>query len=293
MVPDTRPSRWQLACQLARASNLPTVWSNVLAGWILSGQPLHWGLAFALVGGSLVYAGGCTLNDAFDARWDRLHRPTRAIPSGAMTIREVWALGSVQLTAGTGFLLWAGANAWLVAALVAMILLYDWCHKRNVWAVVAMGLCRVFLGWSAASILGVVWPPDQAVALWLTGLMAYIIGLTLVARREATGGGVSWLGVALCLVPLVTAGLLNRLLERDFRDYLFVVVIWGIWFREVWMILRRRVDSGRIGAAVARLLAGIIVVDFLFVAQHRWSWGVLWLGLVLAAVVWQRRVAAT
>jgi UbiA prenyltransferase family len=293
MAPGPPPSRWKLAWGLARASNLPTVWSNVLAGWVLSAQPLHLGLALALAGGSLVYAGGCTLNDAFDAQWDRLHRPERAIPSGAMRVREVWALGVIELAAGAGLFLVGGAEAWLVAALLAMIVFYDWSHKWTVWAVVPMGLCRVLLGWSAASMAGPGWPLASPVILWLTGLMAYIIGLTLVARREASGGTVSWAGVALCLIPLATAALLNRAIDRDIRIYLFVVVIWGAWFREVWLILRRRVDAGRIAAAVARMLAGIIVVDFLFVLQLRGSLGLLWLGLLAAALVWQRRVAAT
>ena len=89
---------------LARASNLPTVWSNVLAGWLLSGQGWHAEVGWALAGGALAYAGGCTLNDAFDVQWDRRHRPDRPIPAGLMTERAVWILGGVELAAGVGCL---------------------------------------------------------------------------------------------------------------------------------------------------------------------------------------------
>ena len=82
---------------LTRGSNLPTVWSNVIAGWLLAqglrlhppgseyaGQapdPLGWGgLLLLLLGVSLTYVGGMILNDAFDARWDAERRSTRPIP---------------------------------------------------------------------------------------------------------------------------------------------------------------------------------------------------------------------
>ena len=75
--------------QLARVSNLPTVWSNVLLGFgiaLLDARASVVGGFFTLlgliIGTSLLYAGGMVLNDACDARVDALHRPDRPIPSG-------------------------------------------------------------------------------------------------------------------------------------------------------------------------------------------------------------------
>lgn len=284
---------WSTFWSLARASNLPTVWSNVLAGWLVSGQGWHGGLGWALAGGTLAYAGGCTLNDAFDANWDRRHRPERPIPSGVISERAVWAVGAAELGLGAVLLLVAGCAWPLVAALVGSILLYDWWHKASVWAVVPMGLCRVFLGWSAASMIGGWWPPGGLVVWWLVALFCYIVGLTLVARREATGGTVSWAGLTLVLVPLLGAAVANRLLGADFRDFLFVGFLFGLGAWRVGLILRDRGHSGRIGAAVARMLAGIVVVDGLWLAQMRWEWGAVSVVLLAACLVWQRRVAAT
>ncbi|MDP5019718.1 MAG: UbiA family prenyltransferase, partial [Opitutales bacterium] len=90
---------------LTRGSNLPTVWSNVLAGWLLAhglrlhppgseyaGQPpdpLGWGgLLLLLLGVSLTYVGGMILNDAFDARWDAERRSTRPIPAGLIAVGD-------------------------------------------------------------------------------------------------------------------------------------------------------------------------------------------------------------
>src|SRR5436305_13855035 len=78
---------------LGRASNLPTVWSNCLAGWILGhGGPLG-RLAALCLGSTLLYMGGMYLNDAFDAEFDQQHRQERPIPSGAIRASFVWALG--------------------------------------------------------------------------------------------------------------------------------------------------------------------------------------------------------
>ena len=49
---------------LGRASNLPTVWSNCFAGWLLGGGGSWIKLAVLTVGGSLAYIGGMFLNDA-------------------------------------------------------------------------------------------------------------------------------------------------------------------------------------------------------------------------------------
>src|SRR5689334_25098030 len=71
---------------LGRVSNLPTVWSNCLAGWMLS-EGGSWG-RFALLGfaATCLYVGGMYLNDAFDSQVDRQHRPERPVRSKAIRV---------------------------------------------------------------------------------------------------------------------------------------------------------------------------------------------------------------
>ena len=81
------PSRAQAWLDLARAGNFPSVWSNVLGALVLSSAAMEtWPAArvivLALMAGSLAYAGGTTLNDVADVRFDSIHRPERAIPRG-------------------------------------------------------------------------------------------------------------------------------------------------------------------------------------------------------------------
>jgi uncharacterized membrane protein HdeD (DUF308 family) len=61
--------------KLGYASNLPTVWTNVLAGVVLSGAPLTASVYVpVVVAASLLYLAGMFLNDAFEHRWHRWHR---------------------------------------------------------------------------------------------------------------------------------------------------------------------------------------------------------------------------
>ena len=98
-----------VALRLGRVSNLPTVWTNMLAGIILVGgaadDPRVWPMAGAM---SLFYVGGMYLNDAFDADIDAIERPERPIPSGQVRRTLVFRLGFVMLAFGIVLLAWAG-----------------------------------------------------------------------------------------------------------------------------------------------------------------------------------------
>jgi 4-hydroxybenzoate polyprenyltransferase len=207
---------------LARVSNIPTVWSNVLMAWALTGGQGGIGLGLALMGGTLLYAGGCTLNDACDARWDRAHKPDRLIPSGTMTERTVWALGLTEMGLGLACFIAAQPASWFWPAGLALgILAYDFRHKETPWSVVVMGACRALLILSAAAVAGdaLNWKILTAAGIvWF-----YIIGLSLLARRESRpGGGLlralrpqwsvgRWVGEMLAAIPAIDALLLVAL----------------------------------------------------------------------------------
>jgi 4-hydroxybenzoate polyprenyltransferase len=160
------------ALRLGRVSNLPTVWTNVMAGLALGGATPTPALVVPLaVAASLFYVAGMYLNDAFDHRWDAQHRPERPIPAGEVRAGTVFAAGPGHPTP-----LVAGA------ALAALIVLYDVSHKRNPLAPVVMGLCRV--GVYAIGALAVT--PHPPVALWIgsAALLLYLIALTAIARHE-------------------------------------------------------------------------------------------------------------
>ena len=173
------------ALRLGRVSNLPTVWTNVMAGLALNGGALDPRLIVPLgLATSLFYVAGMYLNDAFDWRWDAQHRPERPIPSGEVSARVVFAAGFGMMAAGLALLALAAGRASLVGgvALGACIVVYDVSHKKNPLAPVVMGLCRVAVYFIAALAAS----PSLATAVYLGGglQLLYLVALTLVARHE-------------------------------------------------------------------------------------------------------------
>lgn len=177
----------RLWLDLARAGNFPSVWSNVLAALVLSAPvvgtwPTPGLFALTLFAGSLAYAGGTTLNDVFDAGFDRQHRPERAIPRGLIARSTAGWVGSLQLALGLGLLVFLGASPLAAAGLGAVILLYDWLHKRWTGSVLLMAGCRVMLAVTLATLPGQTM--SRLFIAWLVVLFVYIVVLSLLARRE-------------------------------------------------------------------------------------------------------------
>lgn len=192
-----RRPRWRSYLLLSRVSNVPTVWTNVLAGMAASGAVLA-PETFLKVGIaiSLFYVGGMFLNDAFDEPFDRKARPERPIPSGDVSRREVFLAGGGLLVAGELLLAPAVGALLLGAALAAAILLYDRHHKGSSVAPLVMGLCRglVYVV-AAASAAGV----TAAALVSAAAITSYVAGLTVVAKLA--GPNARW------LIPCLIAGI--------------------------------------------------------------------------------------
>jgi 4-hydroxybenzoate polyprenyltransferase len=178
--------RLRTALRLGRVSNLPTVWTNVMAGLALNQGALAPEVIVPLgIAVSLFYVAGMYLNDAFDWRWDAQHRPERPIPAGEVSARTVFAAGFAMMATGLLILgLGPGRPYPLFGGLglAACILVYDVSHKQNPIAPLVMGLCRVAVYVIAALAAA----PRLGAAVYVGGglQLAYLVGLTLVARHE-------------------------------------------------------------------------------------------------------------
>ena len=198
---------------LARAGNFPSVASNVLAALVLSSPsaaawPVAGMLTAGILAGCLIYSGGATFNDVADAGFDAQHRPERAIPRGAVTRTAAAGVAALQMGVGLALLVALGASPWWAAGLAAVILAYDWVHKRWVGSVVLMAGCRVLLALTIASLPGQGLTP--ALQGWLAFLFVYIVTLSLLARWEyrpgAPGAKIGRaVGGLLAFIPLVDA----------------------------------------------------------------------------------------
>jgi geranylgeranylglycerol-phosphate geranylgeranyltransferase len=111
--------------ELCRPVNvLITLASIPVACWIAGGTPANW-LLFLLAGitGALVAAGANAINDAFDIEIDRINRPDRPLPRGALTqhdARRLWLMVSAAAILLNVFLNLSS----LLIVLLSVLLLY-------------------------------------------------------------------------------------------------------------------------------------------------------------------------
>ena len=260
-----------VALRLGRVSNLPTVWTNMLAGIILVGGAANdsrvWPLAGAM---SLFYVGGMYLNDAFDADIDAFERPERPIPSGQVSRPTVFRLGFAMLALGIALLAWVGfgwpggTGVWpplCGLGLALTIIAYNRHHKANALSPLLMGMCRVFVYVAAGACFA--FPPPAGLLVGAALLLSYLIGLTYVAKQENLGQVKNlWPLIFLAAPVLYGATLLTH-----------AVGLWPFWAAfsgwilvALWFVKRRQ--AGDIPRAVVSLIAGISLFDAMLIAVH-------------------------
>tara|TARA_A100001037_G_C15118415_1_gene622557 strand:+ start:152 stop:1057 length:906 start_codon:yes stop_codon:yes gene_type:complete len=284
---------------LGRTSNLPTVWSNCLAAWLLAGGALSevddvLKYAWLNIGATLLYLAGMFLNDAFDVQFDREHRAERPIPSGAISAKAVWILGIGQLILGTACVVWINIPAAVCAlALVGSILWYDWLHKKITWSPLIMGLCRLFLYLLTGAVaVGTLTLP---VVLGSVALWAYIVGLSNIARKEATKGSVNSWPCWLLLLPLILTFALPSLPGSQLSigsGLIVAALIYLLWTVRSLLFTFKSVMP-QYGRTVSGLLAGIVLFDFLLAASQSFQLGLVFFALFALALIFQRFIPAT
>ncbi|MEE8453960.1 MAG: UbiA family prenyltransferase [Limibaculum sp.] len=256
---------WRTWLKLGRVSNLPTVWSNGLAGWALSGAAIDAGaLALLLIALSLFYVAGMYLNDAFDARVDARERAERPIPMGEVGRGTVLALGFAMLALGALIAFALGTRAGLAGvALAGTVVLYDWLHKRTALGPVIMGACRLLSYVTAAFAAG-----GTTGALWVGagGLFCHVVGLTYAARQEAYDRiGAVW-PLAVMALPVVIGGMM---LEGAVGVALLAAyAIWSGWALS--LLFRRR--PGDVPRAVVSLIAAVSLYDAVMIVGAGGGW---------------------
>ena len=282
---------WRTWLKLGRVSNLPTVWSNGLAGWALSGSALEAGaLALLLIALSLFYVAGMYLNDAFDARVDARERAERPIPMGEAGQGTVFALGFAMLALGALIAFALGPGAGLAGlALAGTVVLYDWLHKRTALSPLLMGACRGLSYVTAAYAAG-----GTSGALWVgaAGLFCHVVGLTYAARQEAYDRiGAAW-PLAVMAVPVGVGAVLLAVADATMLEGMVAVallaayVIWSGWALS--LLFRRR--PGDVPRAVVSLIAAVSLYDAVLIAGTGGGWLALPAVAAFAATLLLQRI---
>src|SRR4051812_30664237 len=135
--------------ELGRISNLPTTASNVLVGCAIArSNPFHdqrdfFRVLAIWIAVAMLYLAGMVLNDVVDVAIDRVERPNRPIPSGRVSRTTALVVTIALFALGLAIfsmLSWRAAAAG--AALVALIVMYDFTHALHSATVLLMGACR-------------------------------------------------------------------------------------------------------------------------------------------------------
>lgn len=291
-------ARPRAIARLLRASNLPSVFSNCLTGAAVGaasldnpgpGYPVAAAVAdqgFVVGEGLLIglgvmtfYLAGAILNDVFDIRWDREHRPDRPLASGLVSTPFATWFASVLIVVGVGWAWTMGAPAFAAAgALLAAVLAYDWLHKRSAGSVFLLGAARGLVITVAALAVNpdAGWTLAAPIALVVA---IYTTLLSFIARGEyrAAPDARRWLSLAM---PLVVIGAAAFVRPADPGDEAFAAApaLAGAlavgWL--AWAARRAMASPPRTGRAVGMWLIGFCFVD---------AWCCALLGAPLAAAV--------
>jgi UbiA prenyltransferase family len=289
--------RWAVALRLGRVSNLPTVWTNTLAGIVLAAGSVADARTVPLIAAlSLFYVAGMYLNDAYDAEIDARERPERPIPSGQVTAETVFTAGFAMMALGLALLVWigyGGAGGTGLGPVMgglglgAAIVMYNRRHKDNPLSPVLMGICRVLVYVTAGLAVAYELPPALVIGALL--LLCYLIGLTYVAKQETLGEIRNLWPLLFLAAPVLYALAIARGSPTAAVLSLAFVLWVGV---ALWFLRRRR--PGDVPRAVISLIAGISLLDAVLIAGtgNLGIAGLAVLGFVLTLVL-QRFVPGT
>jgi UbiA prenyltransferase family len=245
--------------RLGRISNLPTIWTNVLAGSMIAGGSEHAdGIALILIAMTAFYVGGMYLNDFFDRFADARDRPGRPIDAGEIRANTVLLIGFGLLVLGVALLMSFGPSAILCGALLAgVIVLYDVWHKGNILSPIVMGLCRalVYIG-TGVAVTGSI---SNALLIGAVALACHVAGITYAAKQESLDRVGNLWPLVLLAVPLLVA------LPALFNGWITVVAFILLLAADAVAIrlLVKRPSRGAVPLAVSGLIAAICLVDAL------------------------------
>lgn len=282
---------------LVRVPNLFSAPPDVLLGGALVAGtggavslPALAGLACASV---LLYAGGTTLNDYFDAEIDARERPERPIPSGRVPRRTAGVLGAALLVGGVLVALAAaGPRAGLFAAVLAVVIaLYDGVLKGGPAGFLAMGSARgldVLLGTATGVTATTTALPAWALAIPVV-IALYIAAVTYMANNEATTTERGAVAAAAAGVLLAVLGVLAAVVmaRPSLVQTVFAIGLAGgflAWTGRALGPAYATPQPGTVGPAVGTCILALVVLDAAFAALADVGWALAVLVFLVPAV---------
>jgi len=253
---------------------------------------------------SLFYIAGMYYNDACDASHDAQHQKHRPIPAGLISRNRVqaYALSFTLLAlllvcvARVSAPMAQGSTSvgWLVSVLllISCIIIYNHYHKDNPLSPLWMAACRITVLLTTSYALTASLPPEMFLLILAT--LAWLAGLTSLAKQEqSVVPSTSSLTHTWPLYMLSLPVLIGAYLSLSSPVILIPTVLIALVISTARSWLRDQRTHLR-GGAIALLIAGICLVDGLFLA---WAWGGAGAAIAVVAcaitLAFQRWIAGT
>ncbi len=286
--------------ELVRLPNLFTAPPDVILGAALVAVTGHGSSVFTIAGlagvSMLLYAGGTTLNDAFDADVDSRERPDRPIPSGRVS-REIafgFGFGLLAVAVVAAFAIGGWASAAVAGAVAVAIVGYDGMLKETTAGFLAMGTARglnVLLGTTAAGAVVLELSPT-ALAVPVV-IVCYIAAVTFMASRETEGGSQRLVVVAVggVVAALLVLGWNLVAIQPPPLETGAAITFAGAFCWWIARPLRRAYADpvpSTIGPAVGACILGLVFLDAAFAAVAGLEWALATAAFLVPAVVLSR-----
>jgi 4-hydroxybenzoate polyprenyltransferase len=298
--------------QLVRVPNTLTACADVLAGFTLAAGA-WWqitgivpSIVVAAIASICLYWAGMVLNDVHDLAEDIAQGRNGPLVRGLIAVGTArtagWALllAGVALAGFSAYLLPVAGSAapyWIVAgtatALAVVIVAYDSWLKATPLGPLLMGTCRglnllvgVSLGACVDWQAGLDW---SSIVLATMGLLMFVTGITLAARREghsqqstyrlAWSWAVSALGVG--AIALSSVGALDRPLRLDPKSWfpILVAMLAMPWLRRAFTSIHSP-GVGTLVPAIKQAILSIIFLDAAIALQF----GGYWPGIIVCCL---------
>lgn len=282
-----------------RPANIVTSVADVLAGIAISGFFLETDreilpvflLCLSTIG---LYGGGIVFNDVFDADLDKVERPERAIPSGAISKKEATLLGIILLCIGFLAAFAFSVRSGIIAFLILVFaLVYNKYGKHHAFfGPLNMGLCRGLNLLLGISILSV-----SLQSHYFLGIipLVYIFSITMISQGEVHGSNRKKLYAGAFLYLIVIGAILYSAFLRQniFYAVLFLILFAGMIFRPLFTAIKEPVGKN-IGKAVKAGVISLILMDAAWASAYGQIFFAMLIAMLLPLSLWlAKRFAVT
>ena len=257
---------------LIRLPNVFTTPSNILTGYFAAAVTVaetnstH--LVALMISSGLLYIAGIVLNDYFDIEIDKRERPSRPLPSGAISRRSALTIAIVALSIANIMALVVGTISLTVSvALSVAIIAYDYRLKHGLFGPFAMGVTRflnVILG-ASPLLLYTTAASNTIIVTAAASLFVYVVSITLLSKKEAgdekPNSTIAFLMVFGVIIVIIALGLSVQLHWTFLLNLSIFAAVMIVTFKR--HLMR---DSASVQKAVRNMVISIIILDSVFIS---------------------------